>query len=146
MSYFDDEIIDKVWKKGRRVNGKDPNEYRLDAAGALMKRSHRGTDDDYDWEIDHVFPKHRLEEELIPEEEWDNLDNLRPFNAKNNVKKSDDYPTYTRKLVFDKSLTSNLVGSSLFPHPNAEITGICIDLQIFIISIFAETVSIASTT
>ena len=108
MSYFDDEIIDKVWKKGRRVNGKDPNEYRLDAAGALMKRSHRGTDDDYDWEIDHVFPKHRLEEELIPEEEWDNLDNLRPFNAKNNVKKSDDYPTYTRKLVFDKSLNRNV--------------------------------------
>lgn len=39
----------------------------------------------------------------IPEEEWDNDDNLRPFNAKNNNRKSDEYPTYTRAQVFDEA-------------------------------------------
>ena len=108
MSNFDEGTIEKVWRKGRTIADWDKNEYRLDAAGALMIKSHRGTDDDYDWEIEHVFPRERLKEEFIPEEEWDNIDNLRPFNAKNNAKKSDDYPCYTRKLVFDKSRNRNV--------------------------------------
>lgn len=60
-------------------------------------------DDNYDWEIDYVLSKKRMKELGIPEEEWDNDDNLRPFNAKNNNRKSDEYPTYTRALVFDEA-------------------------------------------
>lgn len=108
MSNFSDEQIDKIWRKGRTLDGWNSDEYRLDAAGAMMVKSHRGADDDYDWEIDHVLPKNKMKELGIPEEEWDNDDNLRPFNAKNNNRKSDDYPTYTRSLVFDEDKRRNV--------------------------------------
>lgn len=108
MSAFSDEIVDKIWRKGRVLDGWNSDEYRLDAAGAMMAKSHRGTDDNYDWEIDHVLPKAKLKELGIPEEYWDNVDNLRPFNAKNNGRKSDDYPEYTRALVFDEKQRKNV--------------------------------------
>ena len=71
MSNFSDEIVDKVWRKGRTLDGWNSDEYRLDAAGAIMVKSHRGTDDIYDWEIDHVLPKAKMQEFGIPEEKWD---------------------------------------------------------------------------
>lgn len=108
---FTDEELNNVWSKGREILGKDSNEYRLDAAGALIKKSHRGSDDEYDWEVDHIFPKHKLEEEGIPEEDWNKMVNLRPFNAKNNGSKSDDYPKYYRSMIYDvekdKNVSSN---------------------------------------
>lgn len=108
MSNFSDEIVDKVWRKGRTLDGWNSDEYRLDAAGAIMIKSHRGTDDIYDWEIDHVLPKAKMQEFGIPEEKWDDIENLRPFNAKNNNRKSDDYPEYTRALVFDEAQRRNV--------------------------------------
>jgi len=108
MSNFSDEQIDRIWRKGIILDGWNPDEYRIDAAGAIMAKSHRGTDDIYDWEIDHVFPKKKLQEMGIPEDRWNEEDNLRPFNAKNNNKKSDDYPTYTRALVFDEAKRRNI--------------------------------------
>ena len=108
MSNFSDEVVDRIWRKGRTLDGWNSDEYRLDAAGAMMVKSHRGTDDNYDWEIDHVLPKDRMKELGIPEEDWDKEDNLRPFNAKNNNKKSTDYPTYTRALVFDEEKRRNV--------------------------------------
>lgn len=108
MSNFSDAQIEKIWRKGLILDGWDSDEYRLDAAGAMMVKSHRGKDDNYDWEIDHVLSKKKMKELGIPEEEWDNDDNLRPFNAKNNNRKSDDYPTYTRALVFDEDKKRNV--------------------------------------
>ena len=108
MSNFSDAQIEKIWRKGLILDGWDSDEYRLDAAGAMMVKSHRGKDDSYDWEIDHVLSKKKMKELGIPEEEWDNDDNLRPFNAKNNNRKSDDYPTYTRALVFDEDKKRNV--------------------------------------
>lgn len=108
MSNFSDAQIEKIWRKGLTLDGWNSDEYRLDAAGAMMVKSHRGKDDNYDWEIDHVLSKKKMKELGIPEEEWDNDDNLRPFNAKNNNRKSDDYPTYTRALVFDEDKKRNV--------------------------------------
>ena len=108
MSNFNDAQIEKIWRKGLTLDGWNSDEYRLDAAGAMIVKSHRGKDDNYDWEIDHVLSKKKMQELGIPEEEWDNDDNLRPFNAKNNNRKSDDYPIYTRALVFDESLNRNI--------------------------------------
>ena len=76
MSNFSDEVVDRIWRKGRTLDGWNSDEYRLDAAGAMMVKSHRGTDDNYDWEIDHVLPKDRMKELGIPEEDWDKEDNL----------------------------------------------------------------------
>ena len=108
MSNFSDAQIEKIWRKGLTLDGWNSDEYRLDAAGAMMVKSHRGKDDNYDWEIDHVLSKKKMKELGIPEEEWDNDDNLRPFNAKNNNRKSDDYKTYTRALVFDEDKKRNV--------------------------------------
>ena len=108
MSNFSDAQIEKIWRKGLTLDGWNSDEYRLDAAGAMMVKSHRGKDDSYDWEIDHVLSKKKMKELGIPEEEWDDDDNLRPFNAKNNNRKSDDYPTYTRALVFDEDKKRNV--------------------------------------
>ena len=108
MSNFSDAQIEKIWRKGLTLDGWNSDEYRLDAAGAMMVKSHRGKYDSYDWEIDHVLSKKKMKELGIPEEEWDNDDNLRPFNAKNNNRKSDDYPTYTRALVFDEDKKQNV--------------------------------------
>lgn len=108
MSAYTEKEMDDVWRKGIILDGWNPDEYRLDAAGAMMVRSHRGNDDKYDWEIDHVFPKHKLEAEGISEEEWNDLANLRPFNAKNNASKSDEYPIYKRALVFDEGKRMNV--------------------------------------
>ena len=38
MSSFSEDIIEAVWKKGRAIDGKDPDVYRLDAAGAIIKK------------------------------------------------------------------------------------------------------------
>ena len=108
MSNFSDEQIEMVWKKGIVLDGWNPEKYRLDAAGAMMVKDRRGLDSLYAWEIDHVLPKSQLEDFGIPEEDWDNIENLRPFNSQNNNRKSDDYPIYTRALVFDESLNRNI--------------------------------------
>ena len=81
MSNFSDEVVDRVWRNGLVLDGWNSDEYRIDAAGAMMVKSHRGTDDNYDWEIDHVLPKDKMKELGIPEDEWDKEENLRPFNA-----------------------------------------------------------------
>ena len=112
MSNYTDKELDDVWAKGREIPHKDPNEYRLDAAGALMRRSHRGKDTENDWEVDHVFPKHKLEEKGISERDWNKTANLRPFNAKNNASKSDDYPEYTRSLIYDEAQDKNVPSST----------------------------------
>lgn len=108
MSTFSDDLIDRIWRKGIKIDGWNSDEYRLDAAGAMMVKSHRGSNDIYDWEIDHVYPKAKLREAGIPEEARDHESNLGPFNAKNNNRKSNDYPTYTRAVVFDETVNSNV--------------------------------------
>lgn len=108
MSNFSEDTVDKVWRKGITLDGWNSDECRLDAAGAMMIKSHRGSDDIYDWEIDHVISKATLKKLGIPESKWDDVENLRPFNAKNNVRKSDDYPKYTRALVFDEGKNKNV--------------------------------------
>lgn len=107
MSNFTDEQIEMVWRKGLILDGWNPEKYRLDAAGAMMVKDRRGHDSLYAWEIDHVLPKSQLKDLGIPEEEWDNIDILRPFNSRNNKKKSDDYPVHTREVVFDESRNCN---------------------------------------
>ena len=50
---------------------------------------------EYGWEIDHIYPKVRLEELGVPEVLIYDSRNLRPMNWKNNVSKGSDYPSYT---------------------------------------------------
>lgn len=107
MSNFTEEQVDAVWRKGRVVVGLDETMYRLDEAGAMMIRDRYGIEDEYGWEIDHVFPKARLEKMRVPADEWDISLNLQPLNAKNNASKNDDYPKYTACREYDFVTRSN---------------------------------------
>ena len=40
MSDFTKEELDTIWAKGTIATGYDAADYRLDAAGAMMSRSH----------------------------------------------------------------------------------------------------------
>lgn len=109
MSNFTQEQIDAVWEKGRVIKGKDKDVYRLDAAGAIMKKDNRKNNTQYGWEIDHIFPKKRLTEAGVPENKWDDLVNLSPLQADNNRKKGDDYPDYTREKVMNEETFKNVI-------------------------------------
>jgi len=82
---FSEEIVQKVWEKGRGVAGYDPNRWRLDECGALIGREKygdRSTPLNYGWEIDHITPQSAGG--------GDELSNLRPLQWENNAAKQAD--------------------------------------------------------
>lgn len=84
-----------VWEKGQKVDGFNPDMYRKDPCGAWIVWDKYGVSDSmYGWEIDHIYPQKRLEEQGFGEEMIHDLRNLRPMQHQNNASKSDDYPSY----------------------------------------------------
>ncbi|TGK42469.1 HNH endonuclease signature motif containing protein [Leptospira andrefontaineae] len=78
MSWTDD-VIQKVWEKGKEASPNDPKDWRKDECTAWMKRNEYGNrNSKYGWEIDHINPKGS-----------DELSNLRPLQWENNNDKSD---------------------------------------------------------
>ena len=75
----DEEMVQKVWKKGKIVSCYDANVWRKDQCSAWINRKQHGNRNSrYGWEIDHISP-----------EGSDNLSNLRPLQWKNNVAKGE---------------------------------------------------------
>lgn len=104
---YTDEQKDRIFQKCRTIEGMNPMMWRLDASGAIIKRTSYGRDDElYGWEIDHVLPVAILEKYDVPEELQNNDINLRALNWNNNVSKEDSYPGY------DIVVTSNDDGRS----------------------------------
>lgn len=86
-------LINRIWEKGRIVEGLDPSMFRKDACGALIMRDKFGKKNPFGWEIDHIYPKSLGGgEDLI---------NLRPLHYLNNRNKSIDYPSYTSCIRYD---------------------------------------------
>lgn len=76
---FSDEMIQKVWEKGKIIGDNDPTTWRQDECGAWIGRVYYGNrNSEYGWEIDHISPGGS-----------DALSNLRPLQWKNNTDKSD---------------------------------------------------------
>ncbi len=73
--------LDRVWDKGKPVRGKNPESWRRDDKGNLIRHGSFGTTGQYGWEKDHKNPKSKGG--------TDSLRNLRPLHWKENRKKGD---------------------------------------------------------
>ncbi len=74
---------DKVWDKGREIRGKNPDTWRRDSKGNIIRKSSYGTTGVLGWEIDHKKPKSQGGS--------DALSNLQPLQWEANREKSDKY-------------------------------------------------------
>lgn len=57
MANLSEDVIQKVWEKGRVVLNNDSAVWRQDECGAWIGRKYYGNrDSQYGWEIDHISP------------------------------------------------------------------------------------------
>lgn len=76
-----DDWLPCIWKKGCVDPSFNPDEFRFDAYGRLMKYSEYGNRECVlGWEVDHIEP--------ISEGGKTELNNLRPLNWKSNVERN----------------------------------------------------------
>lgn len=84
---FAQTTVGAVWRKGRTIDGYDPNTWRYDRCGQPMKYGEHGnTDSKHGWEVDHIKPASKGG--------TDDLSNLQPLQWDNNRRKGDAYPWY----------------------------------------------------
>ena len=76
--------IDHVWDKATPVSGKNPDVWRKDSEGNMIRKPSYGTHGEYGWEIDHKKP--------IIKGGSDDPRNLQPLHWEANREKSDKYP------------------------------------------------------
>lgn len=70
------EKKDKVWEKGHKIRGKDPDKYRKDDFGNTLYYRSYGKDTDMGWNIHHSVPQSKGG--------TDHLNNLKPLNTSKN--------------------------------------------------------------
>lgn len=103
---------DRIFRKARKIEGLDADEWRMDACDAIIHRSSYGRGDDFfGWEVDHIVPKSLLEENGVPQDLIDDFQNLRPLNWRNNVSKGNDYPSYKVEIQSEDGGESNVIRS-----------------------------------
>ena len=51
------ELIDKVWSKAKKIRGEDPRKVRQDPYGNRIRKDRFGKRSPQGWEIDHIMPK-----------------------------------------------------------------------------------------
>lgn len=91
MGNFTQEKINAAWEKAKTVAGHDANVYRQDSAGAWMQKDKYGKEENFGWEVDHMFP-----ESLGGNE---NNINLQAMQWENNRTKSDNFPNYKTSVT-----------------------------------------------
>lgn len=78
-----DKKIQKAWEQAATIRNKNPETWRKDELGNLMRHGSYGTNGEYGWEIDHRKPSSKGGS--------DDDQNLRALNTEANRKKSDKY-------------------------------------------------------
>lgn len=76
--------IDEVWDKASIIKNKNPEAWRKDPLGNVIRKASYGTQGEYGWEIDHKKPKEKGG--------TDDPRNLQPLHWEENREKSDKYP------------------------------------------------------
>lgn len=70
---YNDETVQKVWRKGRASGERLDDEWRQDECGAWIRRAQYGeTDSEFGWKIERTSPGG-----------GDDADSLRPFHVRN---------------------------------------------------------------
>lgn len=82
MSY--QKFKELAWKRAKKIRGKNPNLWRLDAYGNKVYKPAYGMKGVYSWEIDHKKPKSRGG--------TDHPKNLQVLQWAENRRKGDKYP------------------------------------------------------
>lgn len=100
---WSDDLIQKIWNKATKVEGFNESKYRKDACGAWIARDKYGTDHQFGWEVDHIYPLSKGGD--------DDLLNLRPLHYENNRSKADNYPLY--KAAITSQGTQNITTEKL---------------------------------
>jgi len=72
--------IDKVWRKAATIRGRNPETWRKDSEGNVIRYGSYGTKGEYGWEIDHKNPRSNGG--------TDNIRNLQPLQWQENRTKS----------------------------------------------------------
>lgn len=98
-----------VWLKAPLAQAITRNpDVRLDSCKALMLWDDYGRrDSNYGWEIDHIIPEKLLQDNGVPQELVDHIDNLRPMHWSNNCKKADDFPQYSANTTHAGNVNSD---------------------------------------
>jgi hypothetical protein len=118
--------INTLWNELREVNrttlvqskfanpvNLDPNEYRLDDLGAIIKKSDYGTKTEFGWTVDHMFPLSKGGD--------DNIRNLQLLHWSNNEHKGDDFPTFSWDTTFN--FKGDSVANISMPRPRFTFRG-----------------------
>lgn len=87
------ELIEHIWDHAKNVDGRNPDIWRRDFAGALIRRDQYGVSCKYGWVVDHIKPKSMGGD--------DSLDNLQALHWRNNVSKGSDYPVLETRVTSD---------------------------------------------
>jgi hypothetical protein len=76
--------IDQIWEKAKPIRDKNPDVWRKDSAGNIIRKPSFGTHGDYGWHIDHKKPTAKGGS--------NDPRNLQPLHWEANLEKSDKYP------------------------------------------------------
>jgi len=82
--------VEAVWNMATPIEGRDPDVWRRDVAGKIIKRNELTSKSKYAWNVDHKIPKTTGGS--------DEISNLQPLNRRDNIrfsnKQTDDKPGY----------------------------------------------------